>query len=911
MTSNVPVRVASSGELANYRTNNQITKMGLSIHRPDVVYTARVNQTFDTLDKIAEITFDGGSGTITDILPNMTVLIGGYSGSREKGVCRVRKSPTSDTLYINETSELFIEDNDYITVIDEFGLWQRDIHTEGTNVFMDYDIAFGSGISGGVIPRVGPIASVIFLDGFGSAAFAPVDPSLSSAYDGATISGYQYYAPGAASTSGMNTSSPSWTYDAAGTYRWTCEITDSAGRITTSHRWVIVEPTSEAFDIVSAPTGDYSAGDWSFTATVYGDSSDIYDRAMCVLYARDYFNDTEGTIGKLSNYDNVVCVGWIDGESISWNSEFSAVTFTVKGAAFWLSRIRAFPFELQDTSTTPANWKQLQEMTVDKALAFILFWTSTITTVMDVFLTDNTTRLKIIAQPSGNLMNQLSAIASNTVFAKPLVNNYGQMFIQRDAQLLSQSDKSSVTVVMDITKADYDENLEIERSPQSKTAMVELGGLSEFDGTTADPVYSRAPGNIGKAFGDYRSYNNYIFIDQDECNRISGCLLAVDNNPYQLLTVEFASSIRLLDITPNQYCTITVPAEDNSRGILLDDVNLIPRRVSYVYDKENSSLRTSVDFELDVTPRDGITYIPPNIEELVTTTEIGEIGEVEFPIEVWFPPNNPIEVNIDCGTEFRINSFSSSWDTNELDGTDPNKLVARCYFPCTIRNSGETDTTSLSLGGRWYGDAKNYYHVYGIKNGSPVITASVTHNENGNTATFSPVTDTVVDGFMITLDSGIGSILDFTVQDIIETGTVAATNDTFVLSTSATIGNYYSLNAWGGPWYAAPGYVGSYAFIAGCGAQITGGTGIGLRFTSSTTTAFSLDVGTLGVEAYSLNSLYGLIIFQATATSIGYVVADGVKADNTGSLGYTLRNVLAEGRRISLGGIKINNVCAA
>lgn len=910
MTSNIPVRAASAGELTKYRTDNQITKLGLSIHRPDVVYTARVNQTFDTLDKIAEITFDGGSGTLTNILPNMTVLIGGYSGSREKGVCRVRKSPTSDTLYINETSELFIEDNDYITVIDEFGLWQRDIHTEGTNVFMDYDIAWGSGLSGGVIPRVGPVVSVLFLSA-GTVTFAPVDPSLSEAYDGATISSYQYYAPGADSTSNMDTSSPSWTYTAAGTYRWTCEITDSLGRITTSHRWVIVEPTSEDFDLVNAPTGDYSSGDWSFTVTVHGDSSDIYDRAMCTLYARDYFSDTEGTIGKLSYYDNVVCMGWIDGETISWNSEFSSVTFTVKGAAFWLSRIRAFPFELQDVSTTPANWKQLQEMTVDKALAFILFWTSTITTVMDVFLTDNITRLKIIAQPSGNLMNQISAIASNTVFAKPLVNNYGQMFIQRDAQLLSQADKASVTVVMDITEADYDENLEIERSPQSKTAMIELGGLSEFDGTTADPVYSRAPGNIGKTFGDYRSYNNYIFADQDECNRISGCLLAVDNNPYQMLTVDFASSIRLIDITPNQYCTITVAAADNARGILLDNVNLIPRRVSYVYDKENSSLRTSVDFELDVTPRDGVTYIPPNIEETVTTTEIGEIGEVEFPIEVWFPPNNPIEVNIDCGAGFRINSFSSSWDTNELDGTDPNKLVARCYFPCTIRNSGATDTTSLSLGGRWYGDAKDYYHVYGIKDGAQVITATVTHNENGNTATFSPVTDTAVDGFMITLDSGIGSILDFTVQDIVTTGTVAATTDTNLDPYSLTVGNYYSVNAWGGPWYPNTGYPACYSILVACGAQNTGVPGIGLRFASSTTTVFNLNVGTLGLEAYALNSLYGLIIFQASDPAWGVVVDDGAKSDNIGSIGYTLRNVLAEGRKISLGGIKINNVCAA
>ncbi|MFK5283426.1 hypothetical protein ACI3PL_28020, partial [Lacticaseibacillus paracasei] len=76
-----------------------------------------------------------------------------------------------------------------------------------------------------------------------------------------------------------------------------------------------------------------------------------------------------------------------------------------------------------DTAGAPANWKQINEMTVDKALAHILYWTSTAPQIMDCFFTGDVNRVKVLAQPGGSLLNQLNAIAANTLFAKPLVNS--------------------------------------------------------------------------------------------------------------------------------------------------------------------------------------------------------------------------------------------------------------------------------------------------------------------------------------------------------------------------------------------------------------------------------------------------------------------------------------------------------
>jgi hypothetical protein len=227
-----------------------------------------------------------------------------------------------------------------------------------------------------------------------------------------------------------------------------------------------------------------------------------------------------------------------------------------------------------------------------------------------------------------------------------------------------------------------------------------------------------------------------------------------------------------------------------------------------------------------------------------------------------------------------------------------------------IRADGSVYETSINLPGTWFGDAPTNYNVYGTLGGSRILTATVSTNKYGNVAQFTPISDTQVDGFEVALASGIGSDIEYVVEDIVETGTVAATDDAGSLSTSLTVGNYYSLNAWGGPWQKATGWPMEYDFIAGNGIYNTGATGIGLASDDISTTSFHLDVGTLGIEAYALNSLYGLVIFQATAGPVGFVVADGAKSDNLGTLGYTLRNVSASGRRILLGGAILHNVCA-
>lgn len=909
MTANVPLRAATSPELAKFRAGGQFSKLNLAIHDPGSMYNARINQTFSSLDGVAEFVYDGGSGTLTNVLPGMTVFVSAVAfGQREKGITRVRKAPTADTFYIAETSDIQFADNDYITVFNAFALWPRDITETSGAVMMDYDIEFGSTLNGGVIPRVGPIVSVLNMTG-ASVTFTPPSPALSASYDGTTIDSYLYDATGAATTTDMDTNAPSWTYDTAGQYRWSCAMTDSNGRVTTSYRWVFVNPAEVDFTLDSPVMGDYDTGDWSFTVTLFDNATktDIYERAMITLYSTDYYEGAAQAIGKLAGYENILCVGWIDGESISWDSEKGSVTFTVRGPAYWLDKMRAFPFELQDTDTAATNWKQINEMTVDKALAHILFWTTTAPTIMDIFFTGDTTRVKVLAQPGGSLLNQINAIAANTLFAKPLVNNLGQMFIEIDQQLITYADRASFTTVMDITEADYLAPIDIERNTSSKTSMVEFSAYQDYDGTTQRQVYSRAPGRVGKLHGGISAFNNYVIADQDEANRMSGSLLAMENYEFTAFDLDMGANNRLIDICPRQYCTMTIAAADNPRGVALTAARLIPRKVAFNYDSESGALTTSGTFEVETIGVDGVSYYPIDIGEDDTPIDIGDIDD--FPIDDIDFPDDPIDVGTPCADAVS-NSFSLSWDMTELRGEDSTKLSAKAYFPCMIRADGSLYETSINLPGTWFGDAPTNYNVYGTLGGSRVLTATVSSNKYGNVAQFNPLTDTQVDGFEVLLASGIGSDLEYVVGDIIKYDTVAATVDVNVDSYALTVGEYYAVNAWGGPWRKDPTWPDSYSILVANGIYDTGVPGIGLTGTSSTTTHFYLNVGTLGIEARAINSLYGLIIFQASDPDWGVVVDDGTKADNTGSIGYTLRNVTVNGRRILLGGAVLHNVCA-
>ena len=73
----------------------------------------------------------------------MTVYIGTSAGARDLGIVRVRKAWTSSIAYIGETSEIAWANDLYVTVVDDFRIWRRDIYPlDDDPNLVDYEIAY-------------------------------------------------------------------------------------------------------------------------------------------------------------------------------------------------------------------------------------------------------------------------------------------------------------------------------------------------------------------------------------------------------------------------------------------------------------------------------------------------------------------------------------------------------------------------------------------------------------------------------------------------------------------------------------------------------------------------------------------------------------------------------------------------
>ncbi len=883
MTNNIPVSALSSADLARVRSANQFLKAEMYLQRPEVVFTMRLDGDLASLDGVAVLPYDTGDGTATDTLAGMTVYVSGVaSGQYEKGVCRLRKPVPDDDdgdLSINEVSGINFEDGDYLTVVKSMTIWQKDVRIVGSNVYMDYDRLFGSYLNTGPIPRIGPIVSVI-QQATGDITFTPPSPALSATYDdGATIASYLYSAPGATSTSDMTsgTGTASWVYPTTANkeYLWSCKVTDNEGRCTTSFRWVIVNPTKPQFELLDL---SYQNG-WSFKVKT-NSMTDVYDRAMCVLYSDQSYNGIAYNAGKMAGFMNVLAVGWIDGETIFENATEGYVEFEVKGAEFWLSKIRAFPFGVDDVSAEPTNWTEIKELTVDKALAHMLYQCSTMVAICDCFFTGNDIRIKSVLSAADNLWGQIGDIAFATILAEAHVNALGQLFVEIPAILLSPTDQNSVPVVMDITKADYIEGLDLTLLGRSDVSSLEMSGVSEWDGSTAIGLISKAPGNIGNTYGSPANEDGYLFENQAECNRITGARFAQLTSRFDMLDIELAGQVLMFDVCPRQFATIDIEADDNPLGFSMSGVRLVPVGIRFV---QTDALKPVITFEIVPTEvRDGVTVIPP------VPADSDEPYYPPYdshpplfpPTDTWFPPVTPpvLPPNPTCGNT-TSNVYALSWDKSELRGDDEDR-IARIYFPCKLHVSVGGYGTYLSLNGgsipgvgQMLGDAGTHWHLYAIKNGVRVISSNEYYK-------FYPPEPMDVDGFELELDEGIGSDIDYVPMDIVSSGVVQANDETGIAVTTI-IDKYYAVEGWG-LWWSGIGWA--------YGCLFSGVASLGEE---------------MPIENYSRN------FYKATSVSHNVRVADYQFYDNAGSSKYNVRNVRADGRRIQLGSVYILNVCPA
>ena len=574
-------RAATVDELVKLRADGQRSKLYLAIHTPTVLFSARVNQTA-FIDPMHQVTYDGGSGSLGSVLPGMTMYVGTSVGAWDKGLVRIRKTPSGTVFYIGETSEIAWADNDYLTVVDELGLWPKHVRLVGTTPFMDYDIGYSDQHADLTpYPNLGP-AAVLWLPTGGTVDFTP-DGSGSWVL-GSTIANYLWAAPGASATANLNTATPTVTYNAAGTFRVSCTVTAVNGKTAIGYRYIHIfsvaaQPVTD-FELTSC-RGDYDDGGWEFGLRLYSGMSAIRPRSRVILFAEDWYGAAAGSIGPVAGAENIVAMGWIDEESITPNPETGQVDFTVKGAQHWLKNMTGYPIGIERSSGAATAWTQMPGLTVDRGLWHLLHWRSTVSACMDAYLPGSLLSLPAAEAAATSIWEQIEVLAEQPILAHAACDRAGRLYVEVDLQFLDATARTDVPVVMEITQDDFIE-ICIERAPTRRCSMLEISGIID---DSNGPVMSRAQGGVFTLYGSAQSVENLLLDNQAAANILSGNIFAYRNIEYPNVDIRMAQNNRMIDICPRQRVTLTIAASDSPRGIVWTAKKLVARRIEHKLEK--------------------------------------------------------------------------------------------------------------------------------------------------------------------------------------------------------------------------------------------------------------------------------------------------------------------------------------
>lgn len=621
-------RALTSEELELLRSDGQWTKLYLAILQPNTVYTALLNGEPGSTDNVHTITFDGGSGTLTDVQPGMTLYVGTASGAHDLGMCRIRKAPIAGTFYIGLTSEIDWQDNCFLTVVDDFDLWAKHAALDAGVLKMDVDVAYSDQHAAfSPVPVLGPHAVAKLEDATVDVQFGPPDGE-ESWVPGSTISSYAWVIPDATSIDDDTAVRPIATFDTTGTHVAYCTVTAANGKSTTGVRkafiWDDENMPGTVFQLAQC-FADYETGGWMFDLSTQAEASldEIRDRSLVVLFAEDWYGTlddlTKQSIGPIEGRENIVCVGRIVGQSIRWDRETGNVHFTVQGAHHWLNKIDAFPIQIQP-ATVAGSWSQMPLMTVDRVLHHLLYWHSTVIETMDFYPSNDTRYAPDGMSMASKLWGQLVDIAFSKIMAFPGVDRFGRLFVEVDPQMVPEADRD-FPVVMALTDDDWVEGIDLQRVTVQDCSLIRLTSQLVNESGGAQTLYSLSPGHTPRRYGDPEFLDRILAASQAESNSLAGLVLGWRTNEFPDVPVNLGMNNRMIDLWPRQFASLEMETTDNPREVSYDG-NLIPRRIALYFDGDIGYMHPELNFE-------GETF-----EQLSTN---GDIPDVD-PDDLQFPP---------------------------------------------------------------------------------------------------------------------------------------------------------------------------------------------------------------------------------------------------------------------------------
>ena len=671
-----PVRALTALELLYLRTSGQFTKLRAIIVPQSTVLACKCNETKLDNDAVTEIQVTAiTSGSLIYIRNGMTGYVGSAPGLSDLGQVRMKSAGASSVTFAR-VSGITWNTNVHLTVVDDFGIWGKLPTLQLSTVKMDDDVTYvNQNVNMPPVPVFGFDTAVPLSSG---SLQIDATNSYSLNDDPTTITSYVWgvYKNGFPSTTIINYGTISGSSGSmlgiatfaftqgAGSYDIQLTITDSKGTQATGHRRCYVYAESDPIDQiqVNSMTGDRNSGGWECEITAYANSgSAVRERSKVILFSWDnlplYSGESMPRYGNVAgigqayaqlniNYNNRVnMTGWIKGESIVYNREFSTVKFTVAGPHYWLQQTTGpstflESFVASGSSSVPDVWTAIPNLTIDKIAHHFLYWRSTAIEVMDVYPSGVTRIIGGMSASIGSVWEQIMETAQTRMLTYMAADRYGRLFLYQDPQVMPVASRSVIPVIQTLTNEDLMDDVDLQRTVVNPVSLLEVAGLSMASGSTILMFMSRAPGSlIYSRFGANDQNDRLVVTDQTDANMLSGMLYAKRNNEYASVKFEIAQINRMIDIAPAQYVKYTVSPTDTIREVSIDGLTFLPMRIEYRIDK-NGVVSVGLEAEKATDGIPGYTVVVPQepIINIPDPPEPPDYPWIPYPYDPPYPP---------------------------------------------------------------------------------------------------------------------------------------------------------------------------------------------------------------------------------------------------------------------------------
>lgn len=739
----------------------------LYLHKPEVLFAARVNQSsFDfTGPGLAELTYDTVTvGAYTDAVAGLTVFLGSASGLNDLGWQRLRKNADGTKIYIGASSrgdkrgEINPTDNVYITVLNLREVWAKvpRILADGT-IYKDYEITpstYGTQPPPIANIRINPAVGLggqgwadfvddggiitIQLDGSGSIVMdvdaSPASPAyLWDVADGTIISG------------STTSAAPTVTFPAGFRYV-SLTYSDTNGHSHTTYAPIFAaEPTGANAPIHAQVDRRRLAADgqeMSFLILDDVPAADYPDGTLVMYWEREWNGTAE--------FVRTHFIGWHQTDEATIRREKTGLLrdtlLECADVGKRLATLPGFPQVLQHKDT-PSKWTDFYAPDPELYVHYLLHWHSTALELAFMFFDGFGFLFPffVLGSDGDSLWGQADRVAE-AMASHLTCNSKGWLAFHSDPQLADRFDAPPSTaitrtteVVDDLTEADFTE-LHFTHQPHPSIHWLRGEAIIAVPDSHVESVFCDAPGAVpGQGEGE-QTQGRQLVTDQDELNAREGHRYVRINAPESMFDLTLVhgnwSSIEPADL---KWVTVTLSAQYAAqRGLNFTEAKFLPieLEISYPNDDTGRIKEQRLRLEREVYGLPAQTFIPATKNSPNYTA-----GSVLFPKTDWRPVSGSGSFQLQKGTGNIALVAQDGYVYKTSDWTTPSSSGGPTWTRVSLGISGIADFcvdagSPLYLGtgstvNGWVVNSTGIYYVQNFFGASPTVTLQHTFDVTG------------------------------------------------------------------------------------------------------------------------------------------------------------------------------------